>query len=236
MEKIRYIHGSGDSLDVDVFYVFDKKPTYQECHIFCSNTDENRNIIVIENGYVIDCFKGTIDEVQNSLIDTYGLHEQEYPLLISEKVQRNIILKTIRVVRCFLSHFSRTKYRDIVKKALKSHIWKEKINTIEKLDLNIIDFSKNDIVEIHKVFAFQLAQIMGLYENVEIYTKSDASIKYPKLKKYLYREKDADMSDLIDMFDIFIQYCKSINVEQYETFVNFVDYNIKIDIKNEKII
>lgn len=24
--------------------------------------------------------------------------------------------------------------------------------------------------------------------------------------------------------------------EQYETFVNFVDYNIKIDIKNEKII
>jgi hypothetical protein len=82
MEKIKYIHGSGDSLDIDVFYVFDKKPTYQECHIFCSNTDENRNIIVIDNGYVTDCFKGTIDEVQNSLIDTYGLHEQEYPLLI----------------------------------------------------------------------------------------------------------------------------------------------------------
>jgi hypothetical protein len=92
------------------------------------------------------------------------------------------------------------------------------------------------MIEIHKVFAFQLAQIMGLYDNVEIYTKSDASIKYPKLKKYLYREKNADMSDLIDMFEIFIQYCKSINVEQYETFVNFVDYNMKIDIKNEKII
>ena len=48
---IRYIHGSEDSLDLDVFYVFDFLHDINECKRFCSEDDtENRNIsILIKN-------------------------------------------------------------------------------------------------------------------------------------------------------------------------------------------
>ena len=80
----KYIHGSEDSIDTDVCYVFDRMPDAGECKRFCDSTRaENRNIICIENGTVSGCYKGIPDELNNALIETYGLHEQEYPLLIS---------------------------------------------------------------------------------------------------------------------------------------------------------
>ena len=46
-EYVTYIHGSEDSTDVDIFYVFDELPSKQECKRFCSaDPAENRNIIV----------------------------------------------------------------------------------------------------------------------------------------------------------------------------------------------
>lgn len=71
----KYIHGSEDSTDIDVHYVFDEMPSYQECKKFCdSDKSENRNIITIKNGIVTGCYKGTVDEINNALIETYPLH------------------------------------------------------------------------------------------------------------------------------------------------------------------
>lgn len=236
----KYIHGSEDSLDVDVFYVFDSMPSYQDCHTFCSSDkNENRNIIVIENGMVTDCFKGTCDEIQNSLYNTYSLHDQEYELDINEPIKRDIILKTVRVVRCFLSHFSRAdnnKYRTIVKDALKSGDWKKRIDTLLELDMSCEDFQKNNKTEVRKVFAFQLAQILGLYNDIEIYTKSDVGKHIHQLKQYVYRDKLADTRDLKIMFDKFIEIVHSIKYEQIGDFVEFYDFEKVVDIKNEKII
>ena len=72
---IRYIHGSADSTDRDVVYVFEQMPPFQECQLFCNgDPEENRNIIVVEDGIVTRCFKGNPDEVNNAVRTTYPLH------------------------------------------------------------------------------------------------------------------------------------------------------------------
>ena len=83
---LKYIHGSEDSLDTDVFYVFDKIPSFAECRKFCSeDPNENRNIITIKNGIVEQCFIGTPDEINNGLLDTYKLHPQTCELKIEHR-------------------------------------------------------------------------------------------------------------------------------------------------------
>lgn len=130
----KYQHGSEDSLDKDMFYVVDEIPeSTKECGDFCSeDVTENRNLIVIKEGKVVEVYKGTIDEVNNSLFLTYKNHKQEYDLLVDGLVERDLALKTVRVTRCFLSHYSRTIYRTKIKNALKSYSWKERLE-VEKL-------------------------------------------------------------------------------------------------------
>lgn len=221
----KYIHGSHDSNDIDIFYVVDKIDSFQEAKIFCdSSHNENRNIIVIENGIVVDCYKGTCDEIQNSLLTTYHLHKQEYSLLIKDKVDRDVELKAIRVVRCILSHCSRTHYRPFIKNALSSNDFNFRLLTLKTIDFNTIDnYIKNTNVEVFKVFAFQLAQILGLHRDIEIYTKSDAVKLFPSLEKYLYREEYANPADLISYIDLFI-----FELNRY------TNINNSFDIKKEK--
>ena len=220
----KYIHGSEDSLDVDVFYVVDKITSFNDAKAFCdSYTDENVNIITIENGLVTDCYKGTVDEIQNSLFRTYKLHKQTSELLIYEPVKRDVFVKTVRVVRCFLSHLSRTQYRKEVKLALQKPDWKLKIDTLKNIDYNVIDNFKEKREDILKVFSFQLAQGLGLLLDIEIYTKKEASDNFPTLKKYLYREKESDITDLVNQLNIFLNYCKYLSeIDKY------------IDLKTEK--
>lgn len=55
---IQQVHGSPDSLDLDVVYVVPLMPSARDCNTFC-NADqlENRNLVVIRNGVVVDTFK-----------------------------------------------------------------------------------------------------------------------------------------------------------------------------------
>lgn len=99
------IHGSKDSIDRDVIYLFDKLPSTRECYEFCnSNKDENRNIIVVKNGMVFNCFKGTPDAINNQILDTYSNHKQKYDNPIKFRVERNIPLKVVRSVRQILGN------------------------------------------------------------------------------------------------------------------------------------
>lgn len=233
---IRYIHGSEDSIDLDVYYVFDKLPEFKYCQQFCSDKNENRNIIVIKNGVVINCFKGTIDEVNNGLYYTYNLHEQEYPLLINKLLKRDILIKDIRVLRGLLSYLSRTQYREEIKQALKGG-WLERINILENINWNNIKefnkrFNKQDI---YKVCAFQLGQSLGLHEGVELYTKNSISNQYPKLRKYLYREK-SDLNNLLKYMNIFLEIIKRFKIEENNNVVKFIDFNKVFNLKTEEYI
>lgn len=212
---IRYVHGSEDSTDLDVYYVLGTLPSFAECQSFCAADEtENRNIITIEDGIVTQCFKGTIDEINNGLIVTYPLHEQEFPLLIDRLVPRDIGLKVVRVLRCILSYCSRTQYRTGVKYALRSPSWKTKLEMLASIKFDRIDdYVKCSRPEAFKVFAFQLGQVLALIDGIELYTKMQVSGRYPYLHPYLYRQY-APHSYLVQMIERFIGQLQSLEFEQ----------------------
>lgn len=234
----RYIHGSEDSTDLDVYYVVDKLPEFSECRKFCSeNTEENRNLIVIENGIVVDCFIGTVDEINNGLIVTYSLHEQTYPLLITKPVERNLPIKCIRATRGILSILSHTQYREEIKKALKGN-WKQRLNTLSNIDFSTIDFDfldkKNDGTHFKKVIAFQIGQTLALIRGIEVYTKSSIAETFELLKPYLYREA-VDTLNLNRMKWLFCMYLLNLRVEETGSdIVKFLDYDVSYELRHEK--
>lgn len=234
---IRYIHGSEDSLDVDVYYVFDELPSFAECRKFCSeDINENRNIIVIKDGIVTDCFIGTIDEINNGLIDTYFLHEQKYPLLLTKRVKRDIIKKSIRSTRGIISLLSKTQYRKEIKKALNSN-WIERLDCLDNIDFASIDYNsldkQYDGTHIKKVIAFQIGQTLGLFDGIELYTKSSIAIQYPGLKKFLYRE-DADDNILNQYIQILLEKLRLLEtVKLSDREVLFIKSGRKFDLKHE---
>ena len=189
-----FFHGSEDSLDVDVYFVVDQLGTFNEAKKLCDELSHqhavNGNLIVIKDGQVVDVYKGTVDEVNNSILATYGLHKQNFPIPITKKVERDICLKWLRVIRGILSHCSRTKYRPIVKAALRAESVIDKLKVLLEIDFSKIDdFGKEKPEEVYKFICFQVAQYLGLLEGVEIYTKSKAKnyLANADVSKFLYR-------------------------------------------------
>lgn len=230
----KYIHGSEDSIDVDVYYVFDKMPSFKECQDFCSDKEENRNIITIQDGIVVDCYKGTPDEINNGLYYTYDLHQQIAPMPIKRLVERDVLIKSVRVVRCLLSHLSRTRHRETVKMALGSPDWQMKIFTLGIINLSEIDdFGKNGTkLDVLKVFAFQLGQILGLHEGVELYTKSAVAKRYPSLEDFLYR-RPSDINILQQYVYKFLDIIGSYHIQVTDNITYFEDFDKRIDLKTE---
>ena len=236
---INYKHGSADSRDNDIYYNFDEMPEFNDCVKFCKeDLSENRNIIVIKDGIVTNCFKGTVDEVNNGLFQTYHLHQQEHPLFVTRMVERDILIKYIRVLRCLLSHCSRTQYRSIVKKALNSSNWSEKIEVLEKIEISqITGFGKNGSREdVLKVFAFQLGQIINLEYGIESYTKSDVAKYFPTLRPFLYRENTRNLEPIIFHIDLFICKLKRIKFVEWNGLIYFSEFEKTINLVNEEYI
>ena len=199
------IFGSHDSIDLDVMVLVDQLPISKiECAKLCEFYDSefskiypnkkiNSNICVIQDGIVIDCYKGDQDETNNMLIYTYHLHKQEFSPIVHRVVERDIELKIHRVYRTVLSFLSRHEdLRESIKFALRSS-FKERY----KVHCELIDFNhyiglnlknKFSTIEYFKTVAFQYGQLLGLFEKVELYTKKDIAENYPNLRSYLYRE------------------------------------------------
>lgn len=210
---IRYIHGSADSIDLDTVYVFEEMPSFLQCQHFCqSHTSENKNIIVIGDGIVVDSFKGLPDEVNNALYTTYPLHVQEYPLLVNRMVSRDVFLKDITVTRKLLSSLTRTNLRPVIKDALRGN-WQCRLSALRSLALSEIRFMQSDDgfpLELRKMFAFQLGQAIGLHQGKELYTKADISAAFPNLHPYLYRG-DVPIENLQTTLS---DYCKILEAEK----------------------
>lgn len=216
----KYIHGSENSLDTDVMYVVDELPSLQECKTFCSDKVENRNLIVIEDGIVTKCYKGTPDECNNSLFATYKLHHQSDELLVTRTVDRDKRLKTIRALRGILSHLSRTSYRPQIKEALRSEDWDFRVDVLRSIDLTTIDFDsiQNNMsgADIKKLIAFQIVQTVALWSGVEIYTKNEAcSYMNFDLSNFINR-KDDDISILQSSVQFFCYICKTFDMSEYD--------------------
>ena len=137
--KTSYIHGSADSVDKDIVYILEEIPDFNKCKMFCASLEGNPNLAVIENGYVVWCYKGSKDELNNSLFRTIPLHSENGENPIVGTVERDVCLKVIRAVRGILSHISRSQYRDKIKSAVRGS-FEEKLQTIEEIDIETIDF------------------------------------------------------------------------------------------------
>lgn len=241
MEHKIIIHGSENSLDRDAYVIIpsilDKNNAKKLCD---SLTDINANLLVIENGQVIWSYKGTIDECNNSILATYHLHIQETENPIMQKMDRNYGLKMLRTIRGLLSYNSRTDLREIIKKALVSNSFDEKVSVLKQVNLNtILDFQKTSLIETYKFFAFQMGQTLALLEdNVELFTKNSVGAYYPELQDYLDR-KSVTPEKLQLFFNRFLSFIENsyINVEKQNLIcTNYHNIKQVLDCKKEIVL
>lgn len=124
------------------------------------------------------------------LFYTYKLHKQDYPLLVKRPVKRDIILKILRTYRIILSFLSRTELRPKVKFVLKNDFIHQ-FNLLNEIDLSKeIDIGKRNISNenFYKTIAFQIGQLLGLFNGYEFFTKTDIYTEYSGLEQFLKRE------------------------------------------------
>lgn len=140
------VFGSPSSQDADLLVFVDSIPQTQEAKNLCVKYQEvlqplfrkptNVNLGVVSEGSLTAVLKGSLDEVNNSLIDTYHFHQQQFSLVITNRMERNVNDKVLRAARIVLATLSRSQHRVIVKTALKE-------NLIGRLTaLETIDFSQ----------------------------------------------------------------------------------------------
>lgn len=241
MKYKKIIHGSENSLDIDAYILVDKPYENQPAKELCNQFKElNANLIQVENGKVVWCYKGTLDECNNSILETYALHEQEIENPITQRVERNYGLKMLRTIRGLLSYCSRTQWRESVKKALQSGNLDQKIEVLKTLDLRKIeDFDKNTKTEAYKFLAFQMGQTLALLEdNIELFTKNKVAQYYPELIDYVNR-KETSVDNLYNFWNKFVTFVENHyqKVEHHELFVvNFHGKKQVLDCKKEIVL
>ena len=199
----------------------------------------NANLLLIKEGSVSWAYKGTADECNNSILATYGLHEQSYPNPIEIGVSRLCGLKMLRTIRGLLSYLSRTEYRVEVKKALSSGDLDNKLAVLSGVDLlKIKDFEKSSIIETYKFLAFQMGQTKALLKDgVELFTKNSVASYYPELFPYLARQ-DSSAEALSVFYGDFVNMLKSEYKKVYkqELYVtNFHGVKEVLDAKKELV-
>ncbi len=209
------IFGSETSIDLDVCFFVDTIKSTAENHAkvaelvaqtqFDTDKKVNANLAVVQDGIVLDCFKGIKDELNNSLYETYYLHVQPYESLVTKMVDRDVDLKMIRCARTVVSYFTRTHLRTAAKEALGSD-FESKINFLKTIKLNqFTDFGKHGTpIEIYKSIAFQLGQTLALMDDLEVFTKESIAIAYPTLEPYLQR-KPVSVFKLQEALEYFVK-------------------------------
>lgn len=204
------IFGSEDSVDCDVMFFVPAIGSVAESKALIATLSEelqktqekkvNGNLAVVSNGAVIEVFKGTADEVNNSLLTTYDYHHQEFPSQVMQHLPRDAGMKSLRSMRAILSFMSRTMYRGPIKAALtgsavdKHSLLKEIVLAL-KLDLGHKNITQ---VDFYKMAAFQMGQSYLLNTGVEVYTKQAIASNCESLRPYLER-RESD-SAAIDAF------------------------------------
>jgi RNA ligase len=221
-------HGSPDSCDNDVAYFVKQIPPAKVCTAFCQQGstlhNEDRNIILCENGIVKWCLKGYPDETNNAILATWRLHKSNIISRnsklsafcpISTVVKRNVVYKVCRTTLSVLGlcihqpeQKQQPEFRARVKRTLRSHDHAQRIRSLAGIDFSVLRLSANS----WKSIAFQLAQCTELVKGNEIYTKLDVVKLYPGIAPLIQRKVlpesssafDAVMASLSQLRDTFI--------------------------------
>lgn len=194
-----HIFGSEDSIDLDIVFFVDELGTINEnfrrskalsadlSPDVAQGKKINANLAVISDGVIAQVYKGTADELNNSLRRTYAFHKQEHELLITRDLKRDLDLKLLRTVRKTVSFFSRTELRPEIKFALRNGFLPQ-VEVLKAHDLTALEIDPSKAADVWKVILFSVAQIMALEEGVELYTKHEIAETYPELSGVMYRE------------------------------------------------
>jgi hypothetical protein len=204
--EVGWIHGSPDSTDRDVVYLFDKLPPHKECVKFCHGNTEDRNMISLRDGVVYECYKGPVDEVNNALFHTIPMHEQSRPMPIARRVRRTIMPKLIGAIRSIFVKLRRTVLREIVLPGI-SGDFEHLLRSFEAIRFQHVELDSDTA----KHCAFQLGQTMGLIQGRELYTKGEVGEMYPPLLPLLRRESTAS-APLDEMRERMIEMMRGIRV------------------------
>ncbi|MCA6493249.1 MAG: hypothetical protein IM572_11290 [Chitinophagaceae bacterium] len=199
-----YRFGSADSIDIDIL-VDHPEATGQEKDKdlisalkkqFLQTADWNMNIISIENGVVIKSIpsKGSPDGVNNSLFETYRLHEQKFPFPLERKLKRNVDAAIEKCLTAIFTFYKNTRHQEIYE-AIPRQIKKgqapmeERLRVLQQFSFNnqpYDDDAKNK--NAYKSTAFHIGQTISLINGREIYTKADLVYLHPELSPIIKRE------------------------------------------------
>jgi hypothetical protein len=237
------IYGSASSQDVDLMEVVPesfkgRKPhessnyclqripeliqEFTSMGIDLQNRELNLNLCTLDNSNgksIINwVYKGSIDECNNCLFLSYNNHKniQIAPLFVTSLVSRRLDIKIIRSLRMILSWITRTNMRSSVKSALKTNTVSSRLKVLGSIQFENLIFTNNtndDIKDIYKNIAFQLAQTITLLNNDEIFSKEEAYLRFPQLTVFLKR-LPFTQSDLTNLTEL-----KQNLVEMIETII-----------------
>lgn len=198
MDYKYYYFGSANSTDRDVIVDHpDATGTEGDTHLIkelkakfpiCSNWDIN--IVKIKEGYIIKSIpsKGNVDSVNNSLFQTYHLHEQEYSQPLKGNIERHKLLAVVRCIRAILLSVKKTsQYKATIRHIMKGD-FQGRIDALSSITFCESTFpTLPDSYNEFKRIAFRIGQTLSLMNGTEIYTKADFIANYPDLANIINR-------------------------------------------------
>ena len=203
-------HGSPDSTDRDVVYVAAYLPPARDCHAFCDlglAVGEDRNVVVVRDGVVVASFKGAPDEVNNAILATIGLHDENdgRPPPVERAVDRDVVGKAMSVLTGVIGrvahHTAKKGVRAALKRALASHALAPRVQAMAGLEFGS---GANHRLgpDVLKAIAFQLGQARALMDGVEVYSKGGVRDLYPAIAPLIDRQPvDDDGPELAALSD-----------------------------------
>lgn len=206
------LFGSHDSVDVDVVFFVAQLGSIQEnlelgkklgaALKFAGQLEPkiNPNLAVVQEGRLVAVYKGTVDELNNSLYHTYDLHPQQFPRQIQFLLPRDKELKLLRTLRKSLSFFTRTDYRKEIKTALRAG-FSAQLEFMKSVDLTGIPPKADTEVDCWKVITFSVAQVLALETGHELYTKQEVIRAFPGLEGIMQRRTPVDLKAVSQVLD-----------------------------------
>jgi hypothetical protein len=199
-----YRFGSADSRDIDVLIDHpeatgtenDKQLIKKLVDKYPEITAWNMNIIRIDRGVVVASVpsKGSPDAVNNSLFDTYKLHEQLHSFPLNRKLPRHTLLAVVKCVKNVLFAYKGTPndsyYRNFCRPALVRGTFAEQVELLLQLNFNSL-FSQHENEHRNQVksLLFRIGQTLALLNGIEIYTKSHLKSIFPDLAPMIDRQE-----------------------------------------------
>lgn len=205
---VSYAHGSTNSLDEDRMYIFPhaliNTVVGDQARAILDDGIIDVNLMDLdEDGYICDNHKGQNDEIHNALQTTYPLHAQRFPLPpnFGDKVQRAVALKYLTGMRRIFIRLTEVEStREFCKATLRNHDPSIGPKAFAELDFATILPLTN--VDHAKTFAFQMGQIVGLFDGLDLFTKDDIARAYPTLEPFIRRNREESLqkAGLMDDF------------------------------------